>query len=46
MVTDLVSEEYNKDVIFIHFACAQNVETVQALLFAFLGPIAYHVTPR
>lgn len=46
MATDLISEKYHKDVIFLHFQCAENVEIMQTLLLAFLDPIAHHHTPR
>lgn len=33
----------HKDVIFLQFQCAENVETMQTLLLAFLVAIANHV---
>lgn len=46
MVTDFISEEYHKDVIFLNFQCAENVETIKTLLLAFLDPTAHYHTPR
>lgn len=45
LVTDLISEEYHKDVIFLHLQCAENVETVQTLLLALPAPTAHHHPP-